>query len=289
MHEREVKSILDSTGLLVGRVIYTRSPKPLGTVIQSSYAEGSIAYAYTTAIDFIVSGGEDFDVNFCPDVLGKPSQSSKTELESFGFDVVLIRMRDNAEAGTVISQYPSPADAVNNNSHEVRLMISGGPTYTQALNVVNVIGQNISSAETIIDYMLGDLCTLEITVTYTASLKPKGTVIAQKPQSGVINLTTGMLQIELTVSGGPSYVPPIVTIEVPDVAGMYLAEAEATLLSCGIKISNIRYVSPALPAGKVFGQTVPGGQTITGYQGQLSIELVISSGPPPSVETTPLT
>jgi beta-lactam-binding protein with PASTA domain len=168
-------------------------------------------------------------------------------------------------------------------------MISGGPTYTQALNVVNVIGQNISSAETIIDYMLGDLCTLEITVTYTASLKPKGTVISQKPQSGVINLTTGMLQIELTVSGGPSYVPPIVTIEVPDVAGMYLAEAEATLLSCGIKISNIRYVSTALPAGKVFGQTVPGGQTITGYQGQLSIELVISSGPPPSVETTPLT
>ena len=168
-------------------------------------------------------------------------------------------------------------------------MISGGPTYTQALNMVNVIGQNISSAETIIDYMIGDLCTLEITVIYTASLKPKGTVIAQKPQSGVINLTTGMLQIELTVSGGPSYVPPIVTIEVPDVAGMYLAEAEATLLSCGIKVSNVRYVSTALPAGKVFGQTVPGGQTITGYQGQLSIELVISSGPPPSVETTPLT
>ena len=287
MHEREVKAILDSTGLLVGRVTYTRSPEPMGTVIQSSYAEGSIAYAYTTAIDFIVSGGEDFNVNYCPDVLGKPAVSSKSELETYGFEVVLIRMRDSAEAGTVLSQYPSPEEAINSNASEVRLMISGGPTYTQSLNVVNIIGQNVSSAQTIIDYMLGDLCTLEIMVTYTASLKQQGTVIAQKPSSGVVNLTTGILQIELTVSGGPSYVPPVVTVEVPDVAGMYLAEAEATLLSCGIKISNIRYVSTALPAGKVFGQTVPGGQTITGYQGQLSIELVISSGPPASVDTDP--
>ena len=108
-----------------------------------------------------------------------------------------------------------------------------------------------------------------------------------KPAAGVINLTTGMLQVELTVSGGPTYVPPTVTVEVPDVTGMYLAEAEAVLLSYGIKISNVRYVSTALPAGKVFGQTVPGGQTITGYQGQLSMEIVVSSGPPASVETEP--
>ena len=287
MHEREVKSILDSTGLLVGRVTYTRSPEPIGTVINSSYAEGSIAYAYTTAIDFIVSGGKDFDVNFCPDVLGKPSQISKAELESYGFEVIVVKMRDSSDAGTVISQYPTPEDAVRGNSSEVRLMVSGGPTYTQTLNMVNVIGQNVSSAQTIVDYMLGDLCALEITVTYTASLKNPGTVISQKPAAGVINLTTGMLQVELTVSGGPTYVPPTVTVEVPDVTGMYLAEAEAVLLSYGIKISNVRYVSTALPAGKVFGQTVPGGQTITGYQGQLSMEIVVSSGPPASVETEP--
>ena len=287
MHEREVKSILDSTGLLVGRVTYTRSPEPIGTVISSSYAEGSIAYAYTTAVDFIVSGGNDFDVNFCPDVLGKPSQTSKSELETYGFEVIVVKMRDNSDAGTVISQYPTPEDAVRGNSSEVRLMVSGGPTYTQTLNMVNVIGQNVSSAQTIVDYMIGDLCALEITVTYTASLKTPGTVISQKPAAGVINLTTGMLQVELTVSGGPTYVPPTITVEVPDVTGMYLAEAEAVLLSYGIKISNVRYVSTALPAGKVFGQTVPGGQTITGYQGQLSMEIVVSSGPPASVETEP--
>ena len=287
LHEREVKSMLDASGLLVGNVIYTRSPEPAGTVIHSSYAEGSIAYAYTTAIDFIVSGGKDFDVKVCPDVLGKPSQSSKSELEAYGFEVVLIRMRDSSEAGTVISQYPTPEDAIKNNAREVRLMISGGPTYTQTLNMVSVTGQNLSSAQAIIDYMLGDLCELEVMVTYTASLKPQGTVISQKPQAGVVNLTTGILQIELTVSGGPNYVPPKITVAVPDVTGMYLPEAEATLLSQGIKISNVRYVSTALPAGRVFGQTIPGGQTITGYQGQLAIELVVSSGLPPTVETEP--
>ena len=280
LHEREVKSMLDSSGLLVGNVTYTRSPEPAGTVIYSSYAEGSIAYANTTAIDFIVSGGKDFNVNVCPDVLGKPSQSSKKELETYGFEVVLIRMRDNAEVGTVISQRPTPEEAVSSGAREVRLMVSGGPTYTQTLNMVSVTGQSVASAQTIIDYMIGDLCELEMMITYTASLKPQGTVITQKPQAGVVNLTTGILQVELTVSGGPNYVPPKVTVAVPDVTGMYLPEAEAALLAQGIKVSNVRYVATALPAGRVFGQTIPGGQTITGYQGQLAIELVVSSGLP---------
>ena len=189
-------------------------------------------------------------------------------------------MRDSSDIGTVISQRPTPEEAVKTGTREVRLMVSGGPTYTQTLNMVSVTGQIVSSAQTIIEYMLGDLCEIELMINYTASLKPEGTVISQKPQSGVINITTGIMQIELTVSGGPNYVPPIVTVTVPDVAGMYLAEAESVLLSQGIKISNVRYVATALPAGRVFGQTTPGGQTITGYQGQLTIELVVSSGPP---------
>ena len=240
MHERDVKAILDEGGLLVGNVIYTRSTEPAGTVIYSSYPEGSIAYANSTAIDFIVSGGSDFNVNYCPDVLGKPSQSSKNELEVYGFEVVLIRIRDNSEVGTVISQYPSPADAVANGAREVRLMISGGPTYTQTLNMINVMGQQYSSACAIIDYMLGDLCVIDIHVTYTASLKTQGTILSQTPRAGVVNLTAGILQIELVVSGGPNYVPPIVTLTVPDVTGMYLPEAEATLLAHGTSIRSDR-------------------------------------------------
>jgi beta-lactam-binding protein with PASTA domain len=61
---------------------------------------------------------------------------------------------------------------------------------------------------------------------------------------------------------------------------MYLPEAEATLLAHGIRISNVRYVLNAVPEGRVIGQTVPGGQTLTGYENALSIELVVSSGLP---------
>ena len=280
LHEREVKSILDSSKLLIGNVTYTRSPQPAGTVIYSSYAEGSIAYENMTAIDFIVSGGKDFDVNVCPDALGKPAASSKTELECYGFDVVLIRVRNDADTGTVIAQSPTPEEAIASGAREVRLTVSGGPTYSQTVNMVSVTGVSLDSARTIIDYMLGDLCECNITVTYVAHPMAKNTVISHYPEVGPISIFDGVLNIDLIVSGGPNYTPPMVTVTVPDVSGMYLPEAEATLLAHGIRISNVRYVLNAVPEGRVIGQTVPGGQTLTGYENALSIELVVSSGLP---------
>ena len=82
------------------------------------------------------------------------------------------------------------------------------------------------------------------------------------------------------------------TVTVPDVSGLYLAEAEATLLAHGIKISNVRYVATALPEGRVFGQSVGGGMKLSGYEGQIMIELVVSSGavatePPQTEELIP--
>ena len=292
LHEREVKKILDADGLLVGKVTYTRSPEPAGTVIYSSYPEGSIAYSYMTAIDFVVSGGKNFGVNVCPDVLGKPSQSSKKELETYGFEVILIRVRDNAEVGTVLTQTPSAEEAVASSAREVRLTVSGGPTYTQTVSMVSVTGQSLPSARKIIDYMLGDLCDCEIVVTYVASPKPQNSVILQTPEYGEVDVSTGKLRIDLVVSGGINYKPPVVTVTVPDVSGLYLAEAEATLLAHGIKISNVRYVATALPEGRVFGQSVGGGMKLSGYEGQIMIELVVSSGavatePPQTEELIP--
>ena len=278
LHEREVKSILDASGLMVGNVIYTRSPEPAGTVIYSSCAEGSIAYAYTTAIDFIVSGGSDFTVNVCPDVIGKQSQLSVKELETYGFNVILIRVRDASEVGTVLTQSPSPAEAIQTGAEEVRLTISSGPTYSQTVSVVNVTGQQLSSARTLIDYMLGDICNYNIIVNYIANPKPKNTIIYQTPTAGNVTVTDGKITITLVVSGGPDYIPPIVTVSVPDVLGLDLAEAEEILLLSGIKISKVNYLDTALPAGRIIGQTYPGGQTITGYEGEISIELVVSTG-----------
>ena len=278
MTEREAKTFLDENNLLVGDVTYTRSPMKAGTVIATSHEAGVGAYAYVTAIDFVVSGGEDFALKVCPDVIGKDAELSKKELEIYGVDVNLITVRDEAPAGTVIVQSPSATDAVASNAHSMTLTVSGGPTYTRTVNMMNLVGQSLSGARAILDYMFEGVCEYKLNVTYTMSLKPKDTVLSQIPREGKIELSTGVLEITLVLSGGTSYTPATVSVIVPNVTGMSLAEAESRLLDAGILISNINYAQSYAAAGKVIYQSVDAGQIITGPQGWITIDLVVSSG-----------
>ena len=278
MTEREAKTFLDENNLLVGDVTYTRSPMKAGTVIATSHEAGVGAYAYVTAIDFVVSGGEDFALKVCPDVIGKDAELSKKELELYGVDVNLITVRDEAPAGTVIVQSPSATDAVASNAHSMTLTVSGGPTYTRTVNMMNLVGQSLSGARAILDYMFEGVCEYKLNVTYTMSLKPKDTVLSQIPREGKIELSTGVLEITLVLSGGTSYTPATVSVVVPNVTGMSLAEAESRLLDAGILISNINYAQSYAAAGKVIFQSVDAGQIITGPQGWITIDLVVSSG-----------
>ena len=277
MSEREAKAFLDENNLLVGDVIYTRSPKNAGTVIATSHEAGVGAYAFTTAIDFVVSGGKDFALNVCPDVLGKESKSSKTELEKYGLEVILLTIRDESPAGTVILQSPSAVDAVATNAESVTLTVSGGPTYIRTVDMMNLVGQSLSGAQAILDYMFEGVCEYKLTLTYAMSLKPKDTVISQTPREGKIQLASGVLEIELVLSGGPAY-NPMISVIVPDVTGLTYAEAEARLLAAGIFINAVSYTTSFAPAGTVVFQSVTGGQILTGRQGELSINLVMSVG-----------
>lgn len=278
MTEREAKTFLDENNLLVGDVTYTRSPMKAGTVIATSHEAGVGAYAYVTAIDFVVSGGEDFALKVCPDVIGKDAELSKKELEIYGVDVNLITVRDEAPAGTVIVQSPSATDAVASNAHSMTLTVSGGPTYTRTVNMMYLVGQSLSGARAILDYMFEGVCEYKLNVTYTMSLKPKDTILSQIPREGKIELSTGVLEITLVLSGGTSYTPATVSVVVPNVTGMSLAEAESRLLDAGILISNINYAQSYAAAGKVIFQSVDAGQIITGPQGWITIDLVVSSG-----------
>ncbi len=278
MTEREAKAFLDENYLLVGDVTYTRSPMKAGTVIASSHEAGVGAYAYVTAIDFVVSGGEDFALKVCPDVIGKDAELSKKELERYGVDVNLITVRDEAPAGTVILQSPSATDAVTSNTHSMTLTVSGGPTYTRTVEMMNLVGQSLSGARAILDYMFEGVCEYKLNVTYTMSLKPKDTILSQIPREGKVEVSTGVLEITLVLSGGTTYTPPTVSIVVPNVMGMDLAEAEARLLAAGILISNINYAQSYAAAGKVIYQSTTAGQIITGPQGWITIDLVVSTG-----------
>lgn len=284
--ERQAKALLDEANLLVGNVTYTRSPKPAGTILACSHTAGSNAYAYTTAIDFIVSGGSSFTLNVCPDVLGKQAETSREELEYYGMSVTVLTVRNEAEAGTVIAQYPSASEAVENGSTEVRLTVSGGPTYSNTVNMVNLAGQSLDGARAILNYILEGVCDYNLTLNYTMSLKPKDTVLSQNPAPGNVEISGGVLEIELVLSGGASYIPPTVTLPVPHVTGLTLAEAEARLLAAGIQVRNISHEESALPEGIVLFQSITGGAIVSGPQGWITIDLTVSI---PITETEPET
>lgn len=279
MHEREVKEFLDANDLLVGNVTYTRSPEDAGKVIYSSAPEGSIAYANTTAIDFIVSGGKDFNLNVCPDTVGKQEASAKRELELYGMTVTVITVRDMAEVGTVLSQSPSPEEAIAADSAEVSLTVSGGPTYSKTVNMVSLTGRTLSSAKAILDYMFEGICEYELTLKYAMSLKPRDTVISQSPAMGKVDLTSGVLKIELVLSGGAGFIPTV-TETVPNVLGLSLADADRMLAAVGISVSRVNYTSSGAPVGIVIGQSVGAGESLSGQAGQLFIELTVSTGAP---------
>ena len=276
LREREAKTRLDEANLLLGQVTYTRSPKPAGTILSCSHAAGSNAYAYTTAIDFIVSGGSSYALNICPDVLGKQVDESKKELEYYGMDVVVITVRDLAEEGTIIEQFPTASDAVANNSTEVRLTVSGGPTYTQTVNMMSLTGQSLDGARAILDYMFEGVCEYNLKLTYTVSLKPKDTVLSQFPLQGKIEISGGVLDVELVLSGGSGYIPPTVTLMVPNVTGLSLSQAETTLLAAGIKVGNVSYLESRVSDDIVIFQSVAGGETVSGPQGWITIDLTVS-------------
>ncbi len=280
LSEREAKALLDREGLLVGNVTYTRSPEPAGTVLSTSPEVDSNAYAYVTAVDFVVSGGKDFDVRVCPDVLGQDSAAAQALLEYYGMKVTVLTARNMAAVGTVLIQSPSAEEAVLGNSSEIILTVSGGPTYTQTVEMMNFVNQTLSRAEAILDYMLEGICEYKITVTYAQSLKARDTILSQTPAAGNVAVTSGILEIEFVLSGGPGYIPPPEEFTVPYVEGLSLADAEIKLLAAGISIRNVSYIASGAPAGIIVLQSAAPGSTITGQPGSVYIDLTVSTGTP---------
>ncbi len=275
--EREAKTLLDETNLLVGNVTYTRSPKPAGTVLSASLEAGSNAYAYVTAIDFVVSGGSDFEVRLCPDTIGLDSSAARELLEYYGMKVTLLTVRDLATEGTVITQSPSAEEAIGGTG-DIILTVSGGPTYSQTVEMMNFVGQTLSRAEAILDYMFEGVCEYKITVRYEQSLKPRDTILSQTPAAGKVSLTSGVLEIVFNLSGGPGYIPPDVEFSVPFVEGLSLADAEIALCAAGISVGNVSYIVSGAPAGFVVLQSAAPGSIIMGQPGRVSIDLTVSLG-----------
>ncbi len=286
MTERQAKTELDSLGLLVGKVTYTRSSKAAGTVLSASLEAGSNAYSYITAIDFTVSGGPEYaSVNFCPDVLGLELDPSLEELDIYGFKVTVITVRNEAEGGTILKQTPSAQECTDNDTGDITLTVSGGPTYLRTFQMIDLVGKAEDRARMILEVMLEGICEYKISVEYAMSLKERGTVLSQYPAAGTVDVSSGMLEVNLVLAGGPGYIPAPKEYEVPSVLSLTIEEARDSLAKAGIGISSIRFEESDEPINTVIWQSEDGGTLIKGLPGQVSITITLSKGKAPEVDT----
>lgn len=215
--EPEARRILDDAKLSVGKVTYTRSSKPVGTVLCQSPEPESDGVPGLTEISFVISGGSDFETRYIPSVTGMKRADASTLLSVYGLRTLSVRIvQSELEEGTVIAQDPLGTD------------ITGGGT---------------------------------------------------APDPAAEGVT-------LTVSGGSNYKPTLTTIKVPRLTGRTLEQATSVLQMLGANIGNVRYIKNDAPAGRVLAQSVAVGDTISGYPGEIYVDVTVSGGPAYVDETT---
>ena len=177
---------------------------------------------------------------------------------------------DNAvAAGRVITQAPAAGVIVNAGSL-VDLEISLGPAPVAVPPVAGLLQADAESAITGAGLVVGT-----ITTEHHAGV-PAGHVIRSAPVEGTM-VPPGS-SVDLVVSLGPT------PVEIPDVSGLTLAEAQAAIVAAGFVVGpTVMEASNTVPFGSVIrtvpaiGSSVPPGTPIT---------FVVSSGPAVAVLTS---
>ena len=280
--ESETMAAMNELGMTVGKVIYTRSSLPPGCVISHVPEPDSNVYTGATEVDFVVSGGKDFNTNVYPDVRGRDRTDAVDLLKLYGMNVSVIKVRSEEPLNTVISQNPAPSDADIKHTSEVTLRVSGGPGYSNIVTVIRVIGETEEDAKLLLDFCFGEDSAIKYYVYYLRDESPAGTVLKQFPEAlSKVDAAAGNVYISLTVSGGPDLTE---TLVVPDLIGDDYDSAEDRLVDAGFKVRMVWKAS-----GEAFGTVIYQSEEpeaeVTGLQGLIEIEIHISGGPD-YVETT---
>ena len=123
-------------------------------------------------------------------------------------------------------------------------------------------------------------------VRYIKNDAPAGRVLAQSVAVGdTISGYPGEIYVDVTVSGGPDWENPEMTLIVPDVVGKTLAEAEKRLNSEKLNVKVVTVKSDK-PVGTVISQTPDSSDEITVREWEETVTLTVSGGPAYVDETT---
>ncbi|WP_217237214.1 Stk1 family PASTA domain-containing Ser/Thr kinase [Streptomyces sp. AC555_RSS877] len=199
-----------------------------------------------------------------PPLLAKTEAQARDRLEQAGLDVGKVEhaYSDSVKRGTVISTDPKPGSRIRDND-SVTLRISDGP---ETVRVPDVEGYRLDKARSLLKD--SGLEPGMVSRAFSQDV-PRGSVISTEPEKGTERRAGSA--IALTVSKGSP-------IDVPDVTGESLADAQAELEEAGlkVKISAKEINSSEYDKGQVARQTPQNGSTAA--EGD-TVTLTLSKGP----------
>ena len=188
-----------------------------GRVFDQDPAAGTRVDKDTTVVIFVSSGKAKTTV---PDVVDHTRDDAVAALTAAHLKVDVHEVYSEKEPGTVTAQDP-PAGTRVTEGATVRINVSRG---VKQVPVPSVVGQTIDEANAALEaagFVVGS-------PVFENSDKPENTVIAQDPGGG--SLQRPGTTVTITASKGPAKTP------VPDVEGLDVSSARATLIAAGFKV-----------------------------------------------------
>lgn len=214
---------------------------------------------------------ENQSIEMTVSVVGMKIEEAEKALMGADIPYEIEHVNDDAIAtNIVISQSYEKGEMIPAGT-KVKITVSSGK---EEIDVPNVVGYEVSQAETILEDDYG----FHVTHGYEYSDEvEKDRVISQDPVS-TQKVAKGST-IKIIVSNGPE----VKETEVPDLRGRTSQEAEAMLTNAGLKLgATSEEYSATVPAGQVISQSTSSGTKVT--EGS-SVDITISKGPEPTSET----
>jgi len=262
LQEEDARSDIIDAGLAVGTIVRQPSQTvPAGQVILQSPAAGSLV-APNTAVNLVISTGSGQAI--VPDVVGLTSTAAQAAIIGAGLAVGTITTQTSPTVpeGNVIAQTPTAGTSVAVGT-AVDLVVSAGPT---GVFVPDVVGLTLQAAQTQI--VNAGLSVGNVTTRFTTTVPP-GQVLEQDPVAGTI-VTQGS-PIDLVISTRTQ------NVVVPNVVGLTLNQATATLISAGLTVGTVtERSSQTVPFNDIISQSPGAGSTVPSGT---PVSLVVSTGP----------
>ncbi len=246
----------------VGQRFEVSESVPEGQVIGSEPAAGATADVADRITVIVSSGPEVFTI---PNVAGLDLQTATERLTVNGFELgeVTEVPHDSVPEGNVIRQDPGPGTAPPGAA--VSLEISTGPFFITMPEVENRVRE--SAVNTLIDAGISE-DRIEFEEEFSDDILA-GFVVSSSPSAGEPVIQGAI--VTLVVSKGPAPIP------VPNLIGLTLSEAEATVQNAGLlfAVANepVEVSAVSELAGLVAAQTPPSGSEL--FPGD---EIVVSVG-----------